>query len=93
MSDDSPLFSVLPQLACNPMRDLVEGATQRGLINLVFPNGEAMTQWFKSLAESGKELSVFAELDVDLSKFGFKGNPIGPIIPINIPGITKGPGR
>jgi len=61
------LFSILPKLACNPMQDLAEGMTKRGLLAIVFPNGEAMFEWFKGLSENSlKQFSIMSTLGLKL---------------------------
>lgn len=79
------LYTILPKLACNPLQDLSEGMTQKGLLNIIFPNGEGMFSWFRSFNEKS-----LGKLGI-LSKF--KGASLN--IDRPIPGIfgSKGRGR
>jgi hypothetical protein len=71
---------------------MAEGMTQRGLLSIIFPNGEGMFSWFRSFNENSlKKLSIFgkfkgASLNLDQGIAA----PIG--LPI-IPGITQKRGR
>jgi hypothetical protein len=73
------LFESLARLGCNPVQELFEGMSHRGLMNIIFPNGEAMFGWFKGLAESGlKGLSPLSIVKVTLPTWG-SGNIASPI--------------
>ena len=86
------LYKILPNLACNPISSIAEGATSAGLLNIVFPNGGAMLSWFKGLNEqSMKKLSMFSKFkgpDLNLDKT--INSPIG--LP-RIQGITENRSR
>lgn len=74
------LFAILPKLACNPLQDMVEGSSSRGLLAIVFPNGEAMFNWFKTLNENSlKQFSILSTLGLKLPtiKLGTIPSPVG----------------
>lgn len=74
------LFAILPNLACNPLRDMVEGSTSKGLLAIVFPNGEAMFNWFKTLNENSlKQFSILSTLGLKLPELKGLGNIPSPI--------------
>ncbi|MCH9753802.1 MAG: hypothetical protein K0T99_02740 [Alphaproteobacteria bacterium] len=86
------LYDILPRLACNPLQDMAQGMTQKGLLSIIFPNGEGMFAWFRRFNENSLRMfSVFGrfkgaslKLDQNIAP------PIG--LPI-IPGITERRGR
>jgi len=86
------LFVILPKLACNPLQDMAEGSTSKGLLAIVFPNGEAMFNWFKTLNENSlKQFSFLGVLGLKFPtiKLGHIPSPIGlPDTP-----LTKGRSR
>lgn len=89
MSEES-LYNILPNLGCSPLQDEISGMTYKGLIAIVFPNGEAMFEWFKGFSD--KSLAKLSILSIIKptgpgTLFGGISAPIG--LP-TIPGINQG---
>ncbi len=90
----SGLFKVLPHLGFNPF-DEMEGLTERGLFQLIFPNGGMMASWFKGFSENSlKGLGIFSVLGiVGKLKTGSILDMLSPHAPIGLPNIVTKSGK
>lgn len=81
------LYTILPNIQCNPIQEILEGSTSTGILSVIFPNGEAMFSWFKSLNEDSlKKFSVIGRIKGP--GFNLQKNIAAPIGLPNLPGIT-----
>jgi hypothetical protein len=81
------LYKILPNIQFNPIQEVLEGGTRSGILSMIFPNGEAMFSWFKSLNEDSlKHFSIVGRIKGPT--FNLDKNITSPIGIPNIAGVT-----